>query len=245
MRSTSPLRSDVGPLTKMQMGRLAMDWKQGEHILVSGGTGSGKTRLAREIIDQRLKRGGHVVLLFGKMQPDDTITEYYSDFTRWTRWNRRPSVTDRKILLWPKIEGMTVEDAAQEMHVVFKDALREIGRTGNWTVVIDDGLFITSSSFLALGQTVALMHMLVRSANGTLLTLVQRPAHIPVTIYPNLSYAFVGRASERNDVTRLAELGGRQGARLLANRIAANSTHDFTWLTVGKDYHPEQVNLTR
>ena len=239
------IQSPVGPLTKIQMGRLGMDWKQGEHVLVSGGTGSGKTRLARELIDQRLKRGGHVMVMFGKLQPDETIRDYYSDFTRWTRWNRRPGVMDNKILLWPKVEGLTVEEAAQEMHEVFKDALREIGRTGNWTVVIDDGLFITSSAFLALGQTVALLHMLIRSAKGTLLTLVQRPAHIPVTIYPNITYAFVGRASESNDVKRLAELGGRQGARSLANQIAQNGTHDFTWITVGKNKHVEQLNLMR
>jgi hypothetical protein len=220
-------------------------WKQGEHILVSGGTGSGKTRLAREIVDQRLKRGGHVVMLFGKLKPDDTITEYYHDFHRWKTWNRRPSVLERKILLWPDVEGKTLGEAVRLMHEVFLDALTEIGRRGDWTVVIDDGLFVTAPTFLNLGNLVAMMHMLIRSANGTLLTLVQRPAHVPVSIYPNISYAFVGRASEVNDVKRLADLGGRDGSRELARRIGDNGTHDFTWITVGKDYHTEQVNLLR
>jgi DNA helicase HerA-like ATPase len=217
-------------------------WKQGEHVLVSGGTGSGKTRLARYLVDERLKRGGHVVILFGKMKPDDTITEHYADFTRWTRWKTRPMVTERKILLWPKVEGLDVEEAADEMHRVFQDALREIGRRGDWTVVVDDGLFMTSPSFLALGNTVSMMHMLIRSAKGTLITLVQRPAHIPVTIYPNISYAFIGRASERNDVQRLAELDGKD-SRELVRQIKANGTHDFTMVTVGQDYATEQINL--
>lgn len=234
----------LGPVAKMQLARLGLVWGQGEHILVSGGTGSGKTRLTREIVEQRLQRGGHVVMLFGKMQPDETITKYYADFRRWKEW-RKPGVTDRKILLWPEMKGKTVEEAAEEMHRVFKDALREIGKTGNWTVVIDDGLFITSSAFLNLGNTVAMMHMLIRSANGTLLTLVQRPAHIPVAIYPNITYAFVGRASERNDVMRLAELAGREGSRKLAGIIQGNGTHDFTWITVGKNYTTEQLNLRK
>lgn len=233
---------DLGRVARMQLSRLGLIWGQGEHILVSGGTGSGKTRLARKLVDERLKRGGHVVILFGKMQPDDTITEHYADFTRWTKWKKRPMVTERKILLWPKVEGMDVDEAATEMHRVFKEALREIGRKGDWTVVVDDGLFMTSSSFLALGQTVSMMHMLIRSAKGTLLTLVQRPAHIPVTIYPNISYAFVGRASERNDVQRLAELAG-QDSRDLIRLIKGNGTHDFTWVTVGKNYTTEQLNL--
>lgn len=234
----------LGRIAALQLGRLGLIWEQGEHILVSGGTGSGKTRLARSIVDERLRRGGHVVILFGKMQPDDTITEHYADFTRWTHWKRRPMVTERKVLLWPKVEGMDVEEAAEEMHRVFKDALRELGRTGDWTVVVDDGLFMTSPSFLALGNTVSMMHMLIRSAKGTLLTLVQRPAHIPVTIYPNITYAFIGRASERNDVQRLAELAGTE-SRQLVQLIKTNGTHDFTWITVGKDYKPEQVNLMR
>ena len=239
---STDLHGGVGRIARMQLSRLGLIWEQGEHILVSGGTGSGKTRLARSIVDERLKRGGHVVILFGKMQTDDTIAEHYADFTRWTTWHSRPMVTERKILLWPKVEGMDVEEAAVEMQRVFKHALREIGRSGDWTVVVDDGLFMTSPAFLALGNTVSMMHMLIRSAKGTLLTLVQRPAHIPVTIYPNISYAFIGRASERNDVQRLAELAG-QGSFELMRLIKGNGKHDFTWITVGQDYKTEQVNL--
>lgn len=235
--------SELGPLARTQLGRLAVQWEQGEHILVSGGTGSGKTRLTRSLLNARLRRGGHVVVLFAKLKPDDTITEHFSDFVRWKTWKRRPKVTENKVLLWPDVEGREVEDAARIMHEVFLTALREIGRKGDWTVVIDDGLFITSPHFLALGQTVAMMHMLVRSAKGTLVTLVQRPAHIPVTIYPNLSYALIGRASERNDVTRLAEMAASMGARDLSRQIRANGTHDFTLITVGKPFDPEQVNL--
>lgn len=240
------LDPNLGQVARMQLARLELIWDQGEHVLISGGTGSGKTRLAREIIEQRIKQGGHVVVLFGKMQPDDTITEHYSDFKRWKTWKKNPHVTDNKILLWPAVEGKDVEDAAELMHNVFKDALREIGKTGKWTVVIDDGLFMTSPHFLRLGNTVAMMHMLVRSARGTLLTLVQRPAHVPVTIYSNITYAFVARASERNDVMRLAELGGRENSRALAKRIQENGPHDFTWITVGgHNYMTEQLNLER
>jgi hypothetical protein len=239
------LENSLGPIAKIQLGSLGLMWGQGQHILVSGGTGSGKTLLARKIVDERLKRGGHVVLLFGKLKPDDTITEFYSDFRRWKTWRRRPSVLERKILLWPDVEGLELRDAVEEMHRVFLDALTQIGKTGDWTVVIDDGLFITAPSFLNLGNLVAMMHMLIRSANGTLLTLVQRPAHVPVSIYPNISYAFIGRASEVNDVKRLSELGGRGGSRELARQIGNNGTHDFTWIRVGTDYHNEQVNLTR
>lgn len=229
----------------MQLVRMAMHWDQGQHVLVSGGTGSGKTRLARELIDIRVRHGGHVVVFFGKLRPDDTITNFYGDFKRWTEWHRRPHITENKILLYPKVEGLDLEDAVREMHRVFNDALRHIGKTGDWTVLIDDGLFVTSPHFLDLSHIVAMMHMLIRSSHGTLLSLIQRPSHFPVTVYPNISEAFVGRASERSDVQRLAELAGKENSFDLMQRIRQNGTHDFTWITVGRNYSPEQINLAR
>jgi energy-coupling factor transporter ATP-binding protein EcfA2 len=233
----------IGPHSHDQLDRLARCWEQGDHVLVTGGTNSGKTVLARELDEIRLKRGGSVVVFVCKLRPDATITERYKGFTRWTTWHKNPSVTENRILFWPKVEKLSPTKAVALMKDKFTEALEEIGKTGRWTVHIDEGLFVASPAYLALGNTLGMMYALMRSSKGTMITLAQRPAHLPVAIYPNLSHAFVGRASELPDIKRLADMDGATNSRELQRMIQNNGKHDFIWIPVGQDWPPERINL--
>jgi hypothetical protein len=235
----------IGPASVMQMKRLGASWRQGGHVLITGGTGSGKTLLARQVIEERIKRDGCVVVFVCKLQPDETIRENYKGFVRWKTWKRRPRVDENRILFWPAVEGKTVEEAGAIFRREVRHALNEISRVGYWCVVIDEGLFVSSPSYLNLGAQLGMMYGLMRSAKGTMITLAQRPAHLPVAIYANIEHAFVGRASEVPDLKRLADLDGQTSSRELQRIIAANGKHDFTWIPVGPGWPPEQINLRR
>lgn len=236
---------EPGPRTAEQLRRLALAWPQGDHMLITGGTGSGKTRLARAIDQIRLDRGGNVVVFMGKLQADDTITDYYlkQGFTRWTTWHKYPKITENKILLWPKIEGKSSTEAFAIMKREFRRALDEISKTGKWTVHIDEGLLMSHPRYLGLADVLGMMYALMRSAKSTMITLAQRPAHLPVVIYPNLSHAFVGRASELPDLKRLADMDGATNSRQLQREIQNLGEHDFLWIQTGKDTPPERVNF--
>lgn len=234
-----------GPLTKEQLERLRYSWKQGEHVLITGGTGSGKTVLARQLDQIRLDAGGSVVVFVCKLKPDPTITEDYAGWTRWTTWKKYPSIHEQRILFWPKVEKLNVKDATNLMKKEFEKALLEISKTGLWTVHIDEGLFVSSPSFLGLSSIMGMMYALMRSSKGTMITLAQRPSHLPVSIYANLSQAFVGRASELPDLKRLADMDGHTNSKDLQRMIANNGKHDFTWINIGDDAPPELVNVAR
>ena len=233
----------IGPKSREQLTRLSTEWKQGDHVLVSGGTNSGKTTLARYLDEVRLKAGGSVVVFVSKLRPDATITNDYKGWTRWTSWWKNPSLTENRILLWPKVEHKNHREAVQIMRYEYAKAFDEISKTGRWTVHLDEGLFICSPEFLGLSGMVGLMYQMMRSSKGTMITLAQRPSHLPVAIYPNLSQAFIGQASELPDLRRLANLDGRTNSRELQNRITRNGRHDFTWLGIGQDREPETINL--
>lgn len=237
-----------GPVTSDQLTRFGRDWKQGMHVLVTGPTGSGKTALGRYVLEQRIKRGGYVCVFVGKIGRDPTILKEYSRKDGWVVWRKwqRPKITDRKVLLWPNIDKLkTVPQKRILQRDVFEDAFDRLSSIGNWTAQIDEGLYTTSPTFLNLGNHLAMLHQMGRSSNLTLVTLAQRPSHLPIVIYGSASHAFIGQASEPSDRKRMAELGANETAKELSERIRKLTRHQFLWVPVVTGDPPETVDLIR
>jgi len=237
----------LGPVTQTQLRRLASTWKQGEHVLISGGTGSGKTALARHIDQVRVDRGGHVMVFVCKLTPDETILQDYKGWTRWKRWKKNPGPSENRILLWPEIEKIKGVNAGARKQAlqrdVFQEAMDGLIVQGYWTVHVDEGLYMVDPQFMNLGKDLARMHYMGRSSKLTVVTLTQRPAHLPLVIYSSASHAFIGRNREQADLKRLSEFGGRESAKELSGRIDQQGRHDFLWVPVAPDWEPETVNI--
>jgi len=235
-----------GPQTLKQLARLRSTWKQGEHVLISGGTGSGKTALARHIVQLRHDNGGHVIVFVAKPNEDKTITNDFKGFTRWKSFKKRHPSYENRILLWPDTHKLKTSKAIIEhQKEIFQEAFDEINRQGKWTVQIDEGLYTVSPSFLGMADDLAMAHAVGRSNNLTMVTLTQRPSHLPLILYGSAAHAMVGRTREANDQKRLAELGARESSKELAMRIASQDRHDFTWIPVAPDWPAETINLAR
>lgn len=237
---------DIGPKTFEQLSRLGRVWKQGEHILISGPTDSGKTTLARKIVQLRLDRGGHVVVFCMKPLEDPTIIREYGDWDRWKDWKKRPKSYENRILIWPDVsKAKGNKDAILEIQkAVFSRAFDGINAVGNYTVQVDEGLYTVYPQFLNMSGELAMAHAIGRSGKLTMVTLTQRPSHLPLILYGSAAHAFVGRTREASDQKRLAELGAREGAKALATRIADQGRRDFLWVPVAPDWPAERVNVS-
>lgn len=233
----------TGPIFDAQMKRLASVWRQGEHVLISGGTGSGKTALGRHISQIRIDAGGYVIVFVAKMRPDKTILDEYKGWTRWREWKKRPSPHENRVLLWPDTKKANLREALDIQRNVFGEAFDQLSKVGKWTVDIDEGLYTCNAAFLNCGQELAILHAMGRSSGLTIITKVQRPSHIPLIVYSSASHAFIGRTQEQGDLKRVSELDGKASAKELAGRISGQGRHDFLWVPVAPDWEPETVNL--
>jgi hypothetical protein len=69
--------------------------------------------------------------------------------------------------------------------------------------------------------------------------------HLPLSIYANLAWAFVGKAKELADVKRLANLDGSLDSRALAVMIRRNKLHEFVMIPIAQNREPEVIDLSK
>lgn len=236
-----------GPKTREQLRRLGRVWEQGEHILISGSTGSGKTALARHVIELRAQRNGHILVFCMKPLEDETIVRDYKGFVRWKTWKDKPASWEKRVLVWPDVRKAKgdKDEILRMQRGVFTEAFNGINAAGHYTVQVDEGLYTVHPSFLGMSGDLGMAHAIGRSGRLTMVTLTQRPSHLPLILYGSASHAFVGRTREASDQKRLAELGAKEGAKALAGTISEQGRHDFLWIPVAPDWPAEHVNLTQ
>lgn len=217
-------------------------WSQGDHILIAAPTKAGKTTMVRKLADKR----SHTVMLVTKTH-DSTIRNDFKGWDRIHSWP--PSPWQTRVLLWPK-PGKTLRETLDRQRDVFGHALDRIAR-GNrdgwsgWGVIVDESHYITDPAFCGLGREIAMMHHVGRSAGISMMDLTQRPAWIPKIIYSSVTHAWIARTRDRDDLKRLADLGGVDPHTVRDTVSALPSRHDYLYVNPQGDARPVIVNTRK
>jgi len=218
-----------------------LQFRQGEHILVSGPTSAGKTTLVRGPIEKR----GHVVALFTKLK-DPTISNDYKGYKRFDRWPKhgfKPSET--RVMIWPTPEKK-MRDTIAKQKAIMHDALDAIARDGSWCVMIDEMLYMTEPRYLNLGQQIGMLHFYGRSSGVSCVALAQRPFNIPRIVLSSATHAYFARTYDSGDAKRLSELGSMDAREITYNmRHSITDRHDFLYLNPQGDAESRVVNTRK
>lgn len=203
---------------------IGQNWRQGEHVSIIGPTGCGKTTLESRMLDVR----DSVVVFVTKIH-DNTIAKDFPGYERIEKWPP-PKAWMNKVLLWPKPDG-TIRETYQKQRNIFKHALDSIFRELNWCVVFDEQHYMCKQ--LGLDVENAMLLQQGRSSGLSVVNGTQRPSWVPVVTYSSATHAMIWRTTYRDDLRRLAELGGVNMRELQSNLLTLDK-HSFVYVNTRK-----------
>lgn len=216
-----------------------LDFRQGEHIFVSGPTSAGKTTLIRGPLEKRK----YVVCLFTKMK-DPTIKREYQGYKRFDRWPRHGfnPQTEQRVMIWPKPEK-TMRGTISKQKEIMAEALDRVAHDGSWCVMLDEMLYMVEPRYLNLGAQIGMLHYYGRSSKVSAIALAQRPFHVPRIVLSSATHAYFARTFDAGDQKRLSELGSIDPREVVYNmKHSITDRHDFLYLNPQGDAPSTVVN---
>jgi hypothetical protein len=202
----------------------------GDHVLLLGRTGSGKTYLMVRAITP-LRR---YVVVLGTKPKDDSLYRPLEKlgFQQVSTWD--PDFEERpRIILKPLLSAPTVEAAKDHQQEVFNEALLDLFEMGNVCIVCDEIRYFTE--FLRLRAVIELLYLQGRSNGVSMVAGTQRPVSIPLVAFEMATHQFVWRLTGLEDAKRASEFLG-QNARRARMTIPKLPKYEFLYNNATTDY---------
>jgi hypothetical protein len=176
-----------------------LDWRQGEHVTLAGGTGSGKTTFARQLLPRRK----YVVVLATKAEDPSLYNPLLEQgFVMRSTWDPNPDDEPKVIFKPPLRGGIAGRDSQRE---AFRELLIDVFESGRWCIYADEIRYITE--FLSLRTEMELLWLQGRSLRISIVAATQRPVSIPVLAW-EAQHLFVWRFTEKRDVDTISDFTG-------------------------------------
>jgi hypothetical protein len=211
-------------------------WRQGEHVALIGGTGSGKTYVSADLLDFR-----SFVCCLSIKPHDDTLKRFQKREPRYvTVKTWPPNVQINRCIF--KCKPTKLGDRAQAGRV--REVLDGIHKAEGWTALLDDVAYIVNT--LGLRREVVDLYNVGRSSGITLVGALQQPtsvtANAPSEIKKQTKHTLLWKFTSTPDIQSCADLCGinRADMRRYMNALQfhdgpSDRYTDFLWVRRGYD----------
>ena len=204
-------------------------------------TGHGKTHLALALAE--LSR---FVLVLAVKRQDPLVTALradgylITDSSDGVLWAEREPVTP-KVVVWPqRPEKATAEQENAVLRAKVRELLAWAERTGGWTIVIDETMFVNDE--LGLKAELNRLWYQGRSQRVSLVALMQRPSLVPRLAFSQADYLFMGKFNDKRDIETLRDIATVVPSEVMVAGVKSLSKprHEFLFVDVKRD----QVAIT-
>lgn len=237
--------------------RFAAVYRQHEHVSILGPTQTGKTTLARELLELR-----ECVIVLA-VKPEDPTAEKFRDYGyRIQESLQVPTVEDaggrkvphpsyRRIIVWPRSERdesggwRSIAQMTMYQRREVRRVLDYVRRSRRWTIFTDDVNTITDRETPAfnMGADLKWFWRNGSSAKMGVMSAGQRPSWIPREAYSSPNHLFFFSTRDGGDLERLSDIGAGIDTRQLEHVIANLRRHEFLYLAPRE--HPPTMIVSR
>ena len=210
---------------------LRENWQQGEHMVIVGETGRGKTRLSSQILECR-----DYVVVIALKRADDTLKSFYDDllptikhrYIVIKKWP--PLFSQNHVILWLKPQSL--HDIG-EQKAYLKQCLNMIYLSGGWTAYFDDAGY--ASGVLKAAEEMGIMLNQGRSGGLTIVVAMTQPksvaARVPSETLRQPRHKILFLTTNQVELKACADITGIAAREL---QYLMRQLKDFDFLYVGK-----------
>jgi energy-coupling factor transporter ATP-binding protein EcfA2 len=195
---------EMPPFLRWREFRDQFVWDQGQHVTLVGGTGSGKTTLARAILPMR-----DFTIVLATKRRDSSLYDplrkmgFEVQETLDLDYARFPKIIFQPQMRTPNAKGL------EEQKDAFEEALIEIFNEGSWCIYADEVRYLTDN--LKLRSVFDVLWLQGRSLGISLVVSTQRPVSIPLLAFDQATHFFCWRQTLKDDIQRISEFAGIAG----------------------------------
>lgn len=211
------------PFVRWDQFRDRLKFRQGEHITIVGTTGSGKTLLARELLNFR-----SYVAVLGTKNRDP---ELYGPFEKRgydivEDFDPTPDEDESKIIFRPRLTTPDKKGRDRQADA-FRAMLFEVFDVGRWTLYADEIWYLTHQ--LGLASIFETFWTQGRTERISVVASTQLPVDIPLLAFDQATHLFLFRNTDRYRIRRMAEFAGSdfELARYVIPRLPS---HEFLYV---------------
>lgn len=199
-------------------------WAQGDHVTLVGPTKSGKTTLARQILQRRK----YAVALITKNRDSSVDAFEKEGWNVFRDWAPVPKVHP-KVLLKPGLKN--ARDKGKQRKA-FRRCLDNIFMAGGWCVYSDEVRYITKT--LQLAGEMELLWLQGRSNKVSVVVALQRPFYVPQEAYSQATHLFLWNDTEKRNLERLSELNSVNSA-IVREQVVKLTRHEVLYVCTDPD----------